>query len=79
MNLRSVWNKAIRMPGYDPSLFRADRYGNVICFYQYGNRQSPWGWEIDHIYPQSRGGSSRLANLQPLHWRNNVRKSNHIW
>jgi hypothetical protein len=54
---------------------RHDCYGNQIRRSAHGNRDHPMGWEIDHIFPQSLGGSDDLTNLQPLHWRANVAKS----
>ena len=42
----------------------------------YGNRDSQYGWEIDHINPNAPSYSrDSFANLQPLQWENNVDKS----
>ena len=35
-------------------------------------------WEIDHIIPLSKGGSFHYVNLQPLWWKDNLKKSNKI-
>lgn len=35
-------------------------------------------WEIDHIVPISKGGSFHYSNLQPLWWKDNLKKSNKI-
>ncbi len=34
------------------------------------------GWEIDHLKPQSKGGTDHLNNLQPLKTSDNRKKSN---
>ncbi len=70
-----VWSKAIIILGQDSRLLRKDQCGAWIKWTDYGNRNSAFGWEIDHITPTSKGGSDYLFNLRPLHWRNNARKS----
>ena len=73
--VRLVWNKAQIVPGFDPSIQRKDRCGAWIKLADYGNTNSQFCWEIDHIKPKSMGGSDDLSNLQPLQWRNNRAKS----
>jgi len=67
----TVWQKATIVNGYDPARVRKDICGAWIEFLEYGNRQSQYGWEIDHIDPD---GGDYFTNLQPLHWRNNAAK-----
>jgi hypothetical protein len=59
-------------PGYDPAVWRYDDYGHLIRFADYGDRQSAYGWEIDHIHATMLGGSDSLDNLRPLHCRQNA-------
>jgi hypothetical protein len=49
--------------------FRKDCLGNLVRFSDYGNRHSPFGWELDHIVPHVSGGTNDPENLQALHWR----------
>lgn len=67
-----VWAKGQIVIGYDPNEWRRDTYGNLIRFSDHGNRNSSYGWEIDHIVPVVLGGADDLSNLRPLHWKANV-------
>lgn len=81
--LNQVWEKAKAIDGYDPALYRKDCCGAWIKFNEYNNRDSDFGWEIDHIYPESllkKAGASQeeiddLCNLRPMNWRNNLTKA----
>ena len=57
-----VWEKGAIIPGYDAGLWRSDDFGNSISFSAYGDRNSDYGWEIDHIIPVENGGSDMLSN-----------------
>ena len=69
-----VWQKGITVEGYNPDLYRQDVCGAWIMYSEYG-KTSVFGWEIDHIYPKSKGGDENAKNLRPMHHRNNVSKA----
>ena len=69
---QKVWEKGKIDPNNDSKVWRKDDCGAWIKRSEYGNRNSDYGWEIDHI---SAGGSDTLSNLRPLHWKNNLDKS----
>ena len=73
-----VWEKAHWIPGLDPAEWRRDDEGNLIVFGAYGDRNSPVGWEIDHIIPEALGGPSALWNLRPLWWVANARRGSAV-
>jgi 5-methylcytosine-specific restriction endonuclease McrA len=72
--VQAVWQKAQPVPGYNSTEFRKDTCGWWMLRSAYGSTDSEYGWEIDHIRPVALGGSDDLANLQPLHWKNNRSK-----
>lgn len=74
--IEQVWSKARIVPNNAPNVFRKDYAGAWIRRDQYGRRDAPYGWEIDHCLPKAKGGTDDMGNLYPLHWRNNVRKDN---
>ena len=71
-----IWQKAIEVEGYDKTLYRKDFSGAWISRNAFNNRDSVFGWEIDHIYPKSKGGDNHWVNLRPINWRNNLAKGN---
>jgi len=73
--IEAVWKKGVIVPGNDPSIFRKDSCGAWIKRSDYGDVNSIYGWEIDHIRPRIKGGVTSLGNLQPLQWENNRYKS----
>lgn len=70
--IQNVWLKGTIVDGQDSAKWRKDDCGAWIGRQFYGNRDSQYGWEIDHISP---GGPDILSNLRPLQWENNAEKS----
>ena len=72
--IQKVWEKATAVSDNDPNAWRKDHCKAWIGKRYYGDRQSQYGWEIDHIKPESEGGKDDLSNLRPLQWQNNASK-----
>lgn len=75
---RAVWEKGIEDDKYPSDQVRKDACGAFIRYSDFGDRDSIFGWEVDHIYPASKlkegDDVDNPANLRPLHWKNNVSK-----
>ncbi|MDI9878922.1 HNH endonuclease signature motif containing protein [Flectobacillus longus] len=72
LQIQAVWEKASIVQGVNPNEWRKDQCSAWISRNAYGNRNSNYGWEIDHITAKANGGSDALSNLRPLHWNNNA-------
>lgn len=72
--IQRVWEKGTVDSNNSPAEWRKDQCGAWIHRSDYGNRDSDYGWEVDHITPESKGGNDDLSNLRPLQWENNANK-----
>ncbi len=72
--IQKIWEKGRVVPNNDPDIWRKDECGAWIGRQHYGDRNSQYGWEIDHIKSESLGGGDELLNLRPLQWKNNASK-----
>lgn len=72
---QDAWSKAKVVEGYDENKYRQDSAGAWMQRDLYG-QEVDYGWEVDHMFPESLGGDKNPANLQSLHWNNNRTKSN---
>lgn len=75
---QSIWQKGTPIDGYPAIIWRRDVCGNAMKFADYGNRNSEYGWEIDHKNPVVNGGDDNYFNLQPLNWKNNASKGDSL-
>ena len=79
---KRVWEKGVIDPLYPKDMVRKDACGAWIIWADFGKRESPFGWEIDHIYPEAlyklhnatSNAINNIENLRPLHWKNNHSK-----
>lgn len=69
-----AWEHARQVAGYNPDKYRQDACGAWIAWDKYGEIDNVYGWQIDHIYPQSKGGNDNPLNLRALHVKNNQSK-----
>jgi len=81
--IQDAWNRATVVDGYDKSRFRKDACGAWIIRDMYGDTDSLYGWQIDHIAPQSllerKGVNQEMIdnplNLRALQHENNRSKN----
>lgn len=77
-----VWNKGRVVSEFSADQVRKDACGAWMIKEHYGCRDSLFGWEIDHIYPEKKllekgvpqDLIDNINNLRPLNWKNNQSK-----
>jgi len=76
----TAWSKATIVDGFDPETYRKDACGAWIVWDKYGITDNIYGWQVDHIVPQSMlegVGASFVdddRNLRALQHQNNASK-----
>lgn len=73
-----VWSKGRVIEGFSADDWRRDICGHSMKFSEHGNRNSEYGWEIDHINPVANSGTDVIGNLQPLYWNHNAAKGDSL-
>ena len=80
--INQLWGEATTIPQRDPEVWRMDPCGAIIKKEDYGDRESEYGWEIDHVVSKSflldKGADEdeigQEDNLRAMHWANNESK-----
>jgi hypothetical protein len=74
-----IWNSATIVPEdkENGKTWRKDYCGAWIRFDQHG-KEFEYGWEVDHMLPEAKGGTLHFDNLAALHWRNNRSKADNF-
>lgn len=74
MNGRKTYSKAIKKLLFkelkqiqgNPTIWREDIQGRIICFPSYGDINSSYGWNIHHI--DGNPENNKLENLIAVHY-----------
>lgn len=75
--INAAWEKAKTVLGYDANKYRQDSAGAWMQKDKYGKEEN-FGWEIDHMFPESLGGNENGINLQAMQWENNRTKADNF-
>ena len=66
---RAAWARTSPVSGQPNAWeFRRDCLGNLVRYTDFGNRHSPFGWELDVITRLASAGQGP-DNVQALHWK----------
>ncbi|HZZ91243.1 MAG TPA: hypothetical protein VFE23_01705 [Usitatibacter sp.] len=72
---RAAWARTSPVTGQANSWeFRRDCLGNLVRYADFGNRHSPFGWELDVITKLAAAGQGP-DNVQALHWKAGAARS----
>jgi len=66
-----LWNKT-----FGKEISAHDFAGRKIVKGAYNDRNSEFAWNVDHVYPQSKGGATNDSNLIVCHILTNDEKAN---
>lgn len=80
---KAVWAKAPYIDIRHPKQGKFDPCRACIKEEEYGNQDSDYGWQIDHIFPEKKLQDAgvpqelidHIDNLRPMHHKNNNKKS----
>lgn len=50
-HLVSAWRTATSIKGVDANITRVDRRGHIVCWPDFQNQRSPYGWTVIDVGP----------------------------
>lgn len=68
--LLRVWEEATSVATHDPKIWRKDAYGAWMISFLYGDRTSPFGWEIFEEDGSRAEDMNQPRRLQAMQWEN---------
>ena len=69
---RAAWARTSPVSSANSWDIRKDCLGNLVRYTDFGNRHSPFGWELEYM------GSAEPDNLQALNWKAVAARSEHV-
>ena len=61
---RAAWSRTSAVSQANSWEIRRDCLGNLVRYNDFGNRHSPFGWELDYL-----GAGTDPESLQAMHWK----------
>ena len=68
--IEEVWERAIKVNGYDGTTWRVDAFGSPILRTDYGNRASRYGWVIGRLRKKSAVREDTASDMRAIQWQN---------
>jgi hypothetical protein len=73
---RAAWARTSPVSGQMNAWeFRKDCLGNLVRYADFGNRHSPFGWELDYLTARPSTGMTNPDALQALNWKSIAARS----
>ena len=78
-NKDDVWKLGTKVDDFNEKRWRKDACGAWMDYKKYGDTDSKYGWQVDHIFPSSvledygveESYRDNIINLRPMQWKNN--------
>ena len=68
--VEEIWTRAIKVYGYDGSVWRVDSFGSPILHDDYANRGSRYGWVVARVRSACAQKEDSAADFRAVQWQN---------